>query len=258
MPSGLAFPGIYGEASDSRWMLTGDPTGKDAFSYISSFFKCEQQWLARFAKPRDPSDPFYLSTEDNSPAAHIAVLDQFLACLPHIMPDLELRYPALWHTDLYRSNIFVESPQPTILGVIGWQWTDIGPFYAQAIFPKAFVYDLPLEERELVRMEQNEAFAMCYQQTLITNTPPCAAVMSTPYLSTVVDPVSRVVTWDEIAPAGTPCPLNYTNEDAERILSHAVQERDYENNIERPKALLNVQIDGKVDTEQYDEVLGRK
>ncbi|KZT10409.1 uncharacterized protein LAESUDRAFT_644782 [Laetiporus sulphureus 93-53] len=268
---------------------------KDAYSYIAGFVKCEKQWLARFAKPRDPSDPFYLDPEDNSPAAHIAVLDQFLACLPHIMPDPELRYPALWHTDLHRGNIFVEPPQPTISGIIDWQWTDIGPFYAQAIFPKAFVYggdriklssnpydrpqlpegfeDLPLEEQELARMEHNEAFTMCYQQILITETPPWSAVTTIPHRSTIVDPVYRAtrtwyggivsmqiillhmqVVWDEIAPAGTSCPLNYTNEDAERLVSLAVRARDYENNVERLKTLLNVQIDGRVDTEQYDEV----
>ena len=110
-------------------------------SYFTALIKNEQQWLRAYAKPREPSDPCFRGADDNSPSAHIALLDQLLECLPHIVPDEALCFPCLWHPELsLPSNIFVRQPSLDISAVIDWQWTSAAPFFMQAVHARSTVH----------------------------------------------------------------------------------------------------------------------
>jgi len=91
--------------------------------------------------PRPAGDQFIRSEEDNSPAAHIELLDQLISVLDVIIPEPELSPPTLWHPGLHKPNVFISPTAPhEILGVTGWQAATTGPRYLQTTFPKALVY----------------------------------------------------------------------------------------------------------------------
>jgi len=74
---------------------------------------------------------------------HVELLEQFLQVLPHIITTQEdILSPTLWHTDLHRGNIFVDSTQYSqISGIIDWQGVWLAPFFRQARFASAFDCD---------------------------------------------------------------------------------------------------------------------
>jgi len=115
--------------------------GKDPAAYITALIRSEQEWLRRYAKPRPAGDQFIRSDEDNSPAAHIELLDKLLSVLDALIPDPEISSPTLWHPGLHKPNVFISPTAPhEILGVIGWQAATTGPLYLQGVFPRALVY----------------------------------------------------------------------------------------------------------------------
>ena len=117
--------------------------GKDQGAFIAALIRCEQEWLRQYAKLRPAGDQFIRSNEDNSPAAHIELLERFLSvmALAPLIPDATISPPTLWHPDLDKSNVLVSpAPPHEIFGVIGWQAATTGPRCLQTKFPKAMVY----------------------------------------------------------------------------------------------------------------------
>ncbi len=185
--------------------------GKDCISHITDTIRCQQAWLARFAKPRLPSDPSFLDEEDASPAFHIKVLDQVLSCVPATMPSPELCVPTMWHSDLNRGNIFIDPSTRVITGLIDWQSTTIGPLYLQANIPRAFVYtghniELPSERMGKPRFPENfaslskdekrallaefiDAGTFVWQQNVILEDPLWGAVYRLPKYPLRVNPI---------------------------------------------------------------------
>ncbi len=116
--------------------------------------------------------------ENNDPQKHIEILDECLKAIPLVMPS-QFAWPALWHPDLHRGNIFVTEDTPhKLTGIIDWQFAGISPFFHQAKVPKAFRYNgsrvkpvegtaevvlpedfetLPDHEKERVREEEFDA-----------------------------------------------------------------------------------------------------
>ncbi|RDX41454.1 hypothetical protein OH76DRAFT_1326148, partial [Lentinus brumalis] len=184
---------------------------KDCISHITDTIRCQQAWLARFAKPRLPSDPSFLDEEDASPAFHIKVLDQVLSCVPATMPSPELCVPTMWHSDLNRGNIFIDPSTRVITGLIDWQSTTIGPLYLQANIPRAFVYtghniELPSERMGKPRFPENfaslskdekrallaefiDAGTFVWQQNMILEDPLWGAVYRLPKYPLRVNPI---------------------------------------------------------------------
>ncbi|EEH06805.1 conserved hypothetical protein [Histoplasma capsulatum G186AR] len=68
------------------------------------------------------------------------LLQKAIDILPILSRDprvIEVAGPTLWHTDLHLGNIFVSPDDPTtILGIIDWQSSQVGPFFIQARFPE--------------------------------------------------------------------------------------------------------------------------
>lgn len=91
----------------------------------------EITWIKNHAVPRAPDDPLLVSTAQNSPEAHIQLLERFLKVAPYLMDiDKQLTCSTLWHTDLHSSNIFVDRDR--IAAVIDWQGVWAGPLFLQA------------------------------------------------------------------------------------------------------------------------------
>lgn len=199
--------------------LTRTP-GKDLATHITALIRCEQEWLRRYAKPRPVGDQFIRSDEDNSPAAHIELLDKFLSVLDALIPDTEISPPTLWHTNLDKSNIFVSpTPPHDILGVIDWQTTVAWARYLQSDFPKAMVYtggpfevhykpggpplpegfkELSAEKRAVLKKREWEAAAQNYHMELIKKDPRHMVKVAHPHSSLFIEPISLAIrTWDD-------------------------------------------------------------
>jgi hypothetical protein len=196
--------------------------GKDPAAYITALIKCQQEWLRRYAKPRPVGDQFFRSDEDNSPAAHIEILDKLLSVLPALIPDPEISPPTLWHSFLKKSDVFV-SPTPPydILSVIDWQAATIGPRYLQVTFPQAMEYtggrfevedgagipplpegfkELSAEEQAVLRKHQWEAVAQAYHMALIAKDPRHLVGLTAahPYALLFIEPIYlAALTWED-------------------------------------------------------------
>ncbi|KAL3421539.1 hypothetical protein PVAG01_07985 [Phlyctema vagabunda] len=104
--------------------------------YFTAVVKREIAWITSCVKQDTQADA-------SQSKSHVELLEKFLLILPYIIPKSEdIRSPTLWHTDLHRGNIFVDSPQsPQISGIIDWQGVCIAPFFLQARFASAFDCD---------------------------------------------------------------------------------------------------------------------
>ncbi|OKP10478.1 Altered inheritance of mitochondria protein 9, mitochondrial [Penicillium subrubescens] len=91
----------------------------------------EMEWIKNYAVPKPPSDATLVSPAQNSPEAHLQLLEKYLKVAPSLM-DIEpiLTRPTLWHSDLHSSNLFVDDGR--IASVIDWQGSWAGPLFLQA------------------------------------------------------------------------------------------------------------------------------
>jgi hypothetical protein len=122
--------------------------GSTATSYITNIAEREKDWIGRFAKPRDVSDPLRQSDAQESPDCHLQLLDKYLKVAPYTPPtDKELHRPTLSHLDLHAGNIFIEGNQ--IVSIIDWQASSILPLFLTCKIPKflringPLLFDLP-------------------------------------------------------------------------------------------------------------------
>ncbi|KAJ5709376.1 hypothetical protein N7493_010710, partial [Penicillium malachiteum] len=98
--------------------------------YVLSVGRREIEWIQKYAVPKPASDAALHSLAQNSPDAHLQLLEKYLKVAPSIV-DIEptLTRPALWHGDLHSSNFFVDEGH--ITAVIDWQGSWAGPFFLQ-------------------------------------------------------------------------------------------------------------------------------
>ena len=134
--------------------------GKTSRDYIAGIVHREIAWIEEFADPKSPSDPFYTSQAQNSPEAHISLLQRLLKVTPFLFPqDANTTASRLWHSDIHASNIFVSKGRITSL--IDWQAAWTGPLFIQARQPRLLghrgeiLLKLPENFKELEVDEQN-------------------------------------------------------------------------------------------------------
>lgn len=82
---------------------------------------------------RRPQDPGYFDEEDASPDVHAAALDDLLACMPHISPHyLEVTFASLGpHRQLGKYASIDLSDNYTITALSDWQRAVILPYFLQ-------------------------------------------------------------------------------------------------------------------------------
>jgi hypothetical protein len=93
--------------------------------------------------PRENMINFTFTQErSKSESEHRALLAQYLAVAPHLIPssDPSILLPTLWHQDLSLDNIFIsedalEDGKISITSIIDWQHTWVGPLYLKARVP---------------------------------------------------------------------------------------------------------------------------
>ncbi|RMD39278.1 hypothetical protein DV735_g5850, partial [Chaetothyriales sp. CBS 134920] len=91
----------------------------------------EISWIKRYAAPRVADDLLLVSAAQNSPEAHIQLLEKFLKVAPFLINiDKQFLCSTLWHTDLHSPNIFVDGNR--ITAIIDWQGISAGPLFLQA------------------------------------------------------------------------------------------------------------------------------
>jgi hypothetical protein len=113
--------------------------------------KREQEWISRFAKPRDPSDPLRNSNTQEDPQYHIKMLDEYLNTIPLLIPtEPAMQQSILWHADLHLGNIFVEGIK--IVSIIDWQGILCLPTFLACKLPQflqvngPLLFDLPPQD----------------------------------------------------------------------------------------------------------------
>ncbi|KAI2038307.1 Phosphotransferase enzyme [Ophidiomyces ophidiicola] len=144
------------------WEAERRHMGSSPVSYAEGIANREMDWIRRFAKPRNVSDPLRQSTSQESPSSHIHLLEKYLKILPDIIPSgNELSRATLWHSDLHLGNIFVENSK--IVSIIDWQDCMSLPLFVQSKIPKFLrsqgprLFDLP-PAAGLTENEKQETF----------------------------------------------------------------------------------------------------
>lgn len=91
-------------------------TGKSAQDYVNAIALRVIAWIRRYAVPRAFDDPLVASEAQNSPEAHLTLLDRFSKVAPYLLPgDTELLSSNLWHGDLHSGNVFIEQNRITAI-----------------------------------------------------------------------------------------------------------------------------------------------
>ncbi|TFK50484.1 phosphotransferase family protein [Heliocybe sulcata] len=105
-----------------------------------------KQWLNNFAVRPAEFGIFDPPEHAQHPHLHLALLDQFAAVAPFLVPeDQGLTRPTLWPRDVHASNVFVSEgclsgEAISITSVIDWQHLSVLPLYLQATVPVLFRY----------------------------------------------------------------------------------------------------------------------
>lgn len=109
--------------------------GKAPNDYVTAIAHREIAWISKYAVAKPLDDPSQPSKAQNSPEAHISLLQKFLKVAPYLLPqDTELAASTLWHRDIHAGNIFVNDG--LITSLIDWQATWAGPLIIQARHPR--------------------------------------------------------------------------------------------------------------------------
>jgi hypothetical protein len=129
--------------------------GKSSIEYLRSIAHREIDWIKDFAVAGpEPSDTHlwqYTSPQQQSPEAHISLLNNFLSTIPHIVPkDPELASPRLWHPDFHAGNIYIDD-QSRISCVIDWQGAWTSPVFVGANPPLLLDYGVDM----LMKLPEN-------------------------------------------------------------------------------------------------------
>jgi len=114
--------------------------------YLKSVARREIDWINAYANPQEAKKtPWqYMSPHQNSPDAHIALLQKFLATIPSITPqDPELVSPRLWHPDFHAGNIYIDD-QARISCIIDWQGAWTTPVFIGANPPLLLDYGIDM------------------------------------------------------------------------------------------------------------------
>jgi hypothetical protein len=88
--------------------------GATALDYAVAIGQREIAWIDKYAVPKASDDPLIESTAQNSPSAHIALLEKCLKVVPHLLDaDDRLTSSNLWHTGLHHFNVFINQNRIT-------------------------------------------------------------------------------------------------------------------------------------------------
>ncbi|KAH0834678.1 hypothetical protein J3R83DRAFT_10202 [Lanmaoa asiatica] len=267
-----------------EWDIWRGKRRPDTLSYIKAIVDIEKQWLSTFAVPRKSRDPFRRPDSENAPDAHIRLLDNFLAVIPRILPPDELCAPVLWHIDLHAGQhwqgisvrpLFLQATFAACVRYEGDDRITIPPGMAAPILPPDFD-SCSEEDKEYLKGQERLAIIHKYYETRVMQRNPLYFASQTySHMKYIVPPIlgaSRTWyegmhnlrqvllelqdAWEDIAP-GTPFPFKW---DTNEIVKHReayLRLMEYEERIEKVVEGLQLEGDGWVTNERYNEVTRR-
>lgn len=179
--------------------------------YIRALALREIAWIQKYATPRSPDDPFFVSHSQNSPAEHISLLEKYISIAPYLLPrEEDLLGLFLWHTDLRTPNIFVND-NGNITSIIDWQSVWAGPLFLEGRHPHFLDYngdmilELPENFKQLdnstqtaVRDQVTKSILLyLYEKYTAERSPILSKVFQYPNGRTITDPIRFVGnTWE--------------------------------------------------------------
>ena len=205
--------------------------------------------------------------------------------------DSDICAPNLWHPDLSLGNLYVSETGPAILqGIIDWQHASILPYFSFLSMPSAFAYwgdkidmsgmlpgplpdDIdvrPPEEQAEYRLELKMANRHRYYQGRSTNERQLAVrrlphasqleMLPTFVLRTWSDGALNLrhalltlrERWTKIAGEGTPCPIEFSEEERKKHERQLACYERYEGAMEIAQSALKYKGDGLVSHESFD------
>ncbi|EFQ98851.1 phosphotransferase enzyme family protein [Nannizzia gypsea CBS 118893] len=252
--------------------------------YAVALARREQEWIQRYAVPRYADDPLVTSAAQNSPDAHLLLLQRYLQVAPYLLPaDSDIIAPTIWHTDLHAGNLFVDKGR--ITGVIDWQGAWAGPLVLQGRHPRLVDYhgDIilkppanfkDLEPNEKARLRKQIASSIIlylYEQKTAKVNPGLDGVFRLKLGRVRCEPISFVSdAWDDdILPLREslinverywhelgfdfPCPIHFTEDELQQ---HARDGDGWNEAQDFWKAMEGIVTrDGWTSHEQYDDAM---
>ncbi|KAJ1301703.1 hypothetical protein OPQ81_008938 [Rhizoctonia solani] len=250
----------------------------DVKSYIEGVVRIHQAWLSTHALPYKvqvpPREP-----EDLDPQTHKRLLEELVSLSSKVEISPDLCVNVLWHKDLHARNIMVNNSSPPSIELIDWQGVSVGPLFQQATFalfaqyhgdsrielpkgaqlPKDFD-SLPWHERIYLKHQRQLALRHLYYCSRIDPNSLDAQQWSRDVpLRSAIEEASR--TWDL---GLRPFRLHLSHlpvvSDARRLayfgpyVDDNNQTRAYQNKVTQLYKELEVEGDGWVPKERYDDV----
>ncbi|KKZ65771.1 hypothetical protein EMCG_08420 [[Emmonsia] crescens] len=184
---------------------------KLAQDYVVALANQELEWIKQYAVPKSVDDPLLISAVQNTPRAHISLLQKYLQVAPYLLPtDPDIIAPTIWHTDLHSGNLFVDKGR--ITSVIDWQGAWAGPLLLQGrhsrlvdhhgdiiLKPPANFKDLEPNEKAQLRKQMASSIVIYLYEQQTAKVNPCLDQVLRLKLGRIrCDPISFASnTWDD-------------------------------------------------------------
>ncbi|CAA9966968.1 hypothetical protein PTMSG1_10327 [Pyrenophora teres f. maculata] len=245
--------------------------GTSSAEYLMSIAYREIEWLNTYGKPDESNkNPWqYISPKQNSPQAHKALLQKFLAAIQHITPqDPELVSHRLWHPDFHAGNINIDDQAKISSCIIDWQGAWTTPVFIGANPPLLLDYGIDMlmklpenfkrlddSTKDKVRYQVSQyIFIHTYETYTAENNP---LIFCWLYLGQLSFPLEECLIrveseWSHFS-TKEPCPYHFS---AEELRQHYEEASDFNKSQEFWKDLQGVLTDeGYASNESFSKAV---
>lgn len=259
-------------------------SGSSPEDYLRSLALREEAWIAGHAKPNIHDDPFRNVAGPQNQEDHLRVLEQYRSIVPALVPkDEKVKSSILWHPDLNPGNVFVSADDESqVTSVIDWQGCWAGPLYLQMNTPSFVSYagEVP-SGLEFPKLPENFDHMVPARQAIVradhrakmlhklyeikqlypyqieekeTRVMPVRASGRTwkdgilPMQLALLDVVSH---WHELSSADQPCPLKYTRDEVQALISQRDRYCEWHEFLDDMRTTFGMRLYGWVSPNEY-------
>jgi aminoglycoside phosphotransferase (APT) family kinase protein len=152
--------------------------GSSAHDYWRDICQREINWIGKHAISKSEDDPLRQVDSQEDPHCHIALLNRCIDVAPLLTPPYPWTVGTIWHHDLSFQNIMVsDGDKPSIVSLLDWQNTFVGPLYLQFRQPR-FLDSENDDDREAIEMDRLRKF---YFNCIAKECPYGAKGLTVPY-----------------------------------------------------------------------------
>lgn len=250
---------------------TNSGLGRNVADYALALGMNEVEWATSTAKPRMNFHRSMASPE--TPGDYIALIKNYMALSPYLASYPSTESPnRISHPDLHLDNVFVDPGTNRITCIIDWQQACVSPISLQRSHPQM----LELSALSHSGQGKHESDLLNHYYNAIKESDPVRwKVLADPLLQVKTNPISMVpgcwdredlfslraalitavAHWDVIGQRGTPCPVNFGQEE---LLRH----QDEMDLLEGISTILHqlqddglIPLGGMVRPEYYDRAM---